>query len=193
MTLRIPTMIVLIMVFLPVIARSAGPRGGDAYCREMSRLLKLKRSQLAEYMGAFRQLHDKGDLRLMELFNHKISGLLNDIRKIEKDSPCPGLTENGQLDGISPARTDTGLYADKTCRELKLLRIQLLLKIESLRRREKAIFSRLNPEEREDLDRGRSDLEDLKTALGERCPHRAGSRRSAPGAEKRRYTFPLRR
>ncbi len=144
-------------------------RAAGADCESFRLEMELKKEKLAEYVEALRVSHEKGDLRLMAIFNHEIGRIVEEMRKAEKQGACPHVRIFPPQDEVSPAKSDTGISSDMSCGELKQTLIRLLMRINALKRREHSMFSRLSAEEAEELESAVRETARVKTALRQRC------------------------
>ncbi len=138
-------------------------------CEAAHKDLEHRREKLSQYLGALREAYRNGDLRLMALFNRQIGIVIEEMITTEEMIDCPEPERDLRTNGLSPTRTIENGFLDKSCGELKRMHLQLLIQLNSLKRREHSMFSQLSPSEQNDLDKALRDLKGVRNAWRAKC------------------------
>lgn len=144
-----------------------GNSSADDSCQALVDELDLKKRQMREYSGLLDTLDQKKDAPLINLLNHKIRELKDQIRKMDDE-----LTECSSVANLqkNPKKTlDDATLKKKSCGELRNLLLQLLRKTYQLKRRENSIFSELSSSEKEELDSFQNEIARVKELLKLKC------------------------
>ena len=151
-------------------------------CEAAHRELEGRREKLSHYLGALHEAYQRGDLRLMALFSRQIAILLEEMITTEEMIDCPEPEMDFQANGLSPTKAVENGFLEKSCRELKRMHVQLLMRINSLQRREHSTFSQLSSSERSDLEKALKDLKGVRDAWRAKCG--PGKTWRGPGSRK---------
>ncbi len=166
-----PTFGAGIMVAWLCVLCLSGASGGDSIdCEALRAVLDQRREKLGEYIEALKMSHEQGDMRLVQAFCNKIDRLADEIREAEESHKCPERPSSPTSPGLSPIKTDAAAFVTQSCGELRRMQVMLLIKINTLRRREQSVFSQLTAEEREALENSAETLKSVRNALKARCP-----------------------
>jgi hypothetical protein len=149
---------------------------GEDKCEKAIRDFQSKRERLSEYTSALREACDEGDLSLMIVFHDKIGRLLEELSRFREPPGCPGPEGRSAL-APNTVKSESDAFEDKSCAELQRLRVQLLITVNSLERRQHSLFSQLSPEQKDELTRAMKDLAALGTAIKAKCPEESSSSR----------------
>jgi len=132
--------------------------------------LLQKNGQILEYVAALQKAAQDNELDLVGVLSFKIGELVDDARRLEKEvSACPEKSSSGGSPGLSAAKSEEHQYATMRCPELRERVILLLRKINSMKRRENSLFSRLTEEESAELEAARRQLKLVQEAIRARC------------------------
>jgi hypothetical protein len=186
----IVTIVLLVFCGLHSVARSEGLRKEirglpsvvqppEDSCDEIRRELAVKKRQMVNYSGAVKKLNDHNDAPIVGLLNHKITELADQINKMDAElRECSALSESeSEISQVKVAQED--LYGAKSCGELRRMLVQLIRKVNSLKRRETSLFSELTQLERNELEAANEELAKVRTALKSRCAEPPKGRSSA--------------
>lgn len=97
------------------------------------------------------------------------------IRKTPTPSAVPGEEKSAPRRSLGPVKGGTGDFVTANCPDLRLTLVQLLRKVNALRKRENSAFSGLSDTEKQELAEANEKLTALMTVLKARC--------SAPDSE----------
>lgn len=171
---------ILACACISFVAGAYGQNTSD--CEELQATLNLRREKLAEYIDALRVSHERGDMRLIQAFSHKIDRLADEIRQAEEFHKCPKGAPATTSPGLSPIKTDAAAFVTESCGELRRFQVMLLIKINALRRRHQSVFSQLNSEEKDSLENAEEKLKNVRSALKARCPAEPARKKSGSRA-----------
>lgn len=166
----------------------------DNQCQTAHQNLQNHYQQLADYAASLKAFADARDVPVVEILNHKIADLLEEIKRTkELLSHCPR-EQPPQPPGraLSPPKTDQDLYGGKSCEELRTLLFHHLRQVNMLKRREESVFSRLSPTEQTELQESLQALKDIRSVLHKKCgdplPPSQSPKRQAPNTAFPRRT-----
>jgi hypothetical protein len=91
------------------------------------------------------------------------------MRKIPTPSAVPAGEKTGIRRSLGAVRGGTGDYLTANCPDLRLTLVQLLRKVNALKKREHSMFSGLSDAEKEELAEANEKLTALMTVLKARC------------------------
>ncbi len=139
-------------------------------CDKSLRELEQKKKLLVEYEEALQKFLKEKDEKLLSVLRHKVVDLSQQIMVLEAAvANCPGVRKSAVGEGLSSIKSDEEKYATKSCGDLRRMLVQLIRKINSLKRREASLFSDLNPLERSELRDANEELALVKSILKARC------------------------
>lgn len=130
------------------------------------------RADLDVYLDSMTQFRRQGDLRLVSIMGAKIGDLAAEIAEIERSADCPMPQPDMRLVGVSPVKTDAGRYVTVGCAELRMKLVTALQRLNGLERIRHAVFSKAEPNDREELRTAREEVETIKSVLRARCSTR---------------------
>lgn len=144
---------------------------GEKTCEELRQDLERKKQRMSGYISVLQRFNEQNDMEVVEAVNLKISEVADQMLKLEKDmADCDKQKPAGPNQGLNIVKSDEGQYATAKCGELRKRIVQLLQKVQSLRRRENSLLSEFTPADRRELREASQDLEAVKAALKARCP-----------------------
>ncbi len=140
-------------------------------CESLRQDLEGKKQRMSEYIGVLQKFSDQNDIEIVGAMNQKISELADQMLKLEKEiADCDKQKPVGPNQGLNAVKSDEGKYATAKCGELRKKLVQLLQKVQSLKRRENSLLSEFTPVDKRELREASEDLEAIKAALKTRCP-----------------------
>lgn len=140
-------------------------------CDVMRQDLERKKQRMSEYIGVLQRFNDQNDIEVVGAVNLKISELADQMLKLEKEiADCDQQKPQGTNPGLSVVKSDEGRYATAKCGELRKKLVQLLQKVQGLRRRENSLLSEFTPTDKRELREASQDIEAVQAALKARCP-----------------------
>lgn len=140
-------------------------------CAATQKDLNKQLHQLAEYADSLKSFVDSEDLPVVEILNHKISELIEEIKQSKEIlSRCPRQGKPRQThQHVTPQKSEQELYAGKGCDELRTMLFHNLRRVSVLKRRDESVFSKLSPVEQTDLQEGLQALKDIRAVLNKKC------------------------
>ena len=179
---------ILLLSLATLITDPASVSGQDNRCEILRSHLAQKNVRLTEYMNTVKKLHDRDDGEIIHAINSKMAELRDQIIGLEKElrecEDIKGKKEPATPDGLSPAQSEEGEEATKTCGELRKRLVALVKTLHYLRRRDSSLLSRVTDAERKQLQETTSELKAVREALRNRCsiqPNSKVSRQASPG------------
>lgn len=160
----------VVLACLWVFCASGASAEDDTDCEALRKALDWKQEKLAEYIEALRLSFEQRDMRLVQAFSHKVERLADEIHQTKELHRCPEKPPAQASPGLSPIKSDAAAFVTQSCGELRRMQVILLIKINTLRRREQSVFSQLSAEEKESLENAAETLKQVRNALKARCP-----------------------
>jgi len=164
--------------------------GQDYQCEILRADLAQQNLRLTEYMNTVKKLNDRDDSEIIRAIYSKMGELRRQITKLEKDvQECADSKDGKEVtapDGLSPAQSEDGENATKTCGELRKRLVVLIKNAHHLRRRESSLLSHLTAAETKELQGTATELKAIREALRNRCSVQPNSKvsRQAPKTPK---------
>lgn len=141
-------------------------------CEALRRDMADKQARVSEYMGMLQKLNGEKDNEVIGVMKQKISELKEQVSKLERDiAGCDGKKSDATSQGLGVVKSDEGQYATARCGELRKKLLQLLQKVQGLRRRENSFLSEFTPDDKRELKDAEQDMEAVNAALKTRCPN----------------------
>lgn len=160
----------LLLTACTVFAADHTPSVVEDRCDAARKEMMSKKVELSEYVDALSKSHAKDDYAFMDVLNFKINELITRTKELERElASCPEPRQATPPPGMSGMKSDEEVIAEKSCGDLKKMLVMLMRKVNSLKRREKSVFSGLSPEEKSELSKVESELKTVKENLGKRC------------------------
>ena len=177
------TIVILCITILSpsFVGAQSGPRP-NVDCEALIRDTEKKREKLTQYIEALKHSHRDGDLALAAIFNHEIGRVIEQIQALEAKFDCVKNRKVRNHEGLSPTKSDDGIFQNKTCGELRRMQVKLAIEINSLKRRQHSTFSRLTDSELTNLETPLENLVKFAGILRTRCVR---DRRSGRGYRRR--------
>ena len=163
--MALPVLFVVVTLFA-----AALPAVADDRCDVARKEMMRKKEELSEYVDALGKSHAKDDYAFMDVLNFKINELIQRTKELEQElAGCPEPKPATPPQGMSGIKSDDDVIPEKNCGDLKKMLVPLMRKVNSLKRREKSVFSGLSPEEKSELAKAENELKMVKESMGKRC------------------------
>jgi hypothetical protein len=164
------TLGLLLAACILVFAEDHTPTVAADRCEAVRKEMMRKKEELAEYVDALAKSHAKDDYSFMNVLNFKINELITSTKELERELVgCPEPRQVAPPPGMSGIKSDEEAISAKSCEDLKKMLVPLIRKVNSLKRRDKSVFSGLSLEEKSELSKAESELKIVKESLGKKC------------------------